>query len=241
MRPQALRLNHAARDPRLPWHAAGAVTGSSRQGPGRPRVCCCCSGPRPGHSRGWACGGGGGAVSPEQACSLQQPHLPASGRAAWHQLRQRPLHRESPAGGADSVKLYHMKQPGPAVLAESPALWGPVLDRAAAPPALGEALGGAASGARRHSDPSVRVPPRPLSRQGDRSRGGSRRQLHGRGCQTPAEDQWGLSDQQVSPVTRHTAEGGIVTHTSAPSATLHTPACRPEAYLGVTDSGGLGV
>lgn len=45
---ETLCLNHAARDPRLAWHAAGTAAGSSRQGPGRPCVSCCCSGPGPG-------------------------------------------------------------------------------------------------------------------------------------------------------------------------------------------------
>lgn len=82
----------------------------------------------------------GGAVSPEQACSLQQPHLPARGRAACRQLRKRPLQRKSPAGGTDFCKiLLNETARTSCVLAKSPALWGPVLDRAAAPPALGEA------------------------------------------------------------------------------------------------------
>ena len=46
--------------------------------------------PGPGtHAAGRAAGWG--AVSPEQACSLQQPHLPACGRAACHRLTKRPL------------------------------------------------------------------------------------------------------------------------------------------------------
>lgn len=59
MRPQALRLSHTARDPRLAWHAAGAVTGSSRQGPEGPACVAAAVAPGPGiHAAGRAAGVG---------------------------------------------------------------------------------------------------------------------------------------------------------------------------------------
>lgn len=91
--------------------------------------------------------------------------------------------------------------------------------------------GAKASGAHRHRDPRVGVPPRSLSRRGDHSWDGLRRQLHGRGCQTPTEAPRGHSDQQLSLVTYHTGDGGGHPHPSALShSTDHLP------YLGVTDS-----
>ena len=81
--------------------------------------------------------------------------------------------------------------------------------------------------------PQAQGPPRRCSPTVtlDHSWDGLRRQLHGRGCQTPTEAPRGHSDQQLSLVTYHTGDGGGHPHPSALShSTDHLP------YLGVTDS-----